>query len=84
MGYIGRFGVLRGFVMDVPEGRILMTPGEVAEVLRVDVKTVGRWATSGRLASLKTPGGHRRFLREEVEALLRGLGRQPDVDGGPQ
>ena len=50
----------------------LLTPGEVAALFRVDPKTVTRWATSGRLSSIRTPGGHRRFRESEVNALLRG------------
>lgn len=48
----------------------LMTPGEVAAVFRVDPKTVTRWATAGRIGSIRTPGGHRRFRESEVKALL--------------
>ena len=39
----------------------LLTPGEVAALFRVDPKTVTRWAASGRITSIRTPGGHRRF-----------------------
>lgn len=52
----------------------LMTPAEVANLFRVDPKTVNRWAVAGRLASVRTLGGHRRYFRAEVEALLRGEG----------
>ncbi|HEX8866244.1 MAG TPA: BldC family transcriptional regulator, partial [Lentzea sp.] len=38
----------------------LLTPGEVANLFRVDPKTVTRWATAGRIGSIRTPGGHRR------------------------
>lgn len=55
----------------------LMTPAEVAQAFRVDPKTVSRWAVAGRLTSVRTPGGHRRYLRREVEALL--LGAAPDA-----
>jgi excisionase family DNA binding protein len=51
----------------------LMTPGEVATLFRVDPKTVTRWAAAGRIRSIRTPGGHRRFLESEVQALLRSL-----------
>ena len=54
-----------------PEDRLL-TPAEVAEMFRVDPKTVTRWASAGRLASIRTPGGHRRFRESEVRALLDG------------
>lgn len=53
------------------EGRLL-TPGEVAVLFRVDPKTVTRWAAAGRLGSIRTPGGHRRFRETEVRALLMG------------
>jgi excisionase family DNA binding protein len=48
----------------------LLKPGEVAELFRVDSKTVTRWAQTGKIGSLKTPGGHRRLLRNEVEAWM--------------
>lgn len=60
----------------------LLTPGEVAALFRVDPKTVTRWATSGRLSSIRTPGGHRRFRESEVNALLRGEGSVHIVTGG--
>lgn len=50
----------------------LLTPGEVAALFRVDPKTVTRWAASGRISSIRTPGGHRRFRESEVRALLQG------------
>lgn len=50
----------------------LLTPGEVATLFRVDPKTVTRWAAAGRISSIRTPGGHRRFRESEVRALLRG------------
>ena len=48
----------------------MMTPGEVASLFRVDPKTVTRWAVSGKIPSVQTPGGHRRFRREVVAELL--------------
>jgi excisionase family DNA binding protein len=54
----------------MPTENRLLTPAEVAALFRVDPKTVTRWANAGRLASIKTPGGHRRFRESEVQALL--------------
>lgn len=48
----------------------LLTPGEVAKMFRVDPKTVSRWASNGRLDSIKTPGGHFRFKESDVQDLL--------------
>lgn len=51
----------------------LLTPGQVAALFHVDPKTVTRWAHAGRLGSLRTPGGHRRFRESEVMRLLASL-----------
>ena len=51
----------------------LLTPGEVALMFRVDPKTVARWASSGRVGSIRTPGGHRRFRESEINRLLADL-----------
>jgi excisionase family DNA binding protein len=56
----------------------LLTPGEVATLFRVDPKTVTRWAASGRISSIRTPGGHRRFREAEVRELLEGNDATPD------
>ena len=54
-------------------GERLLTPAEVAAMFRVDPKTVTRWATAGRIGSIRTPGGHRRFRESEVNELLAEL-----------
>lgn len=61
-------------------GDRLLTPGEVAALFRVDPKTVTRWAAAGRIGSIRTPGGHRRFRESEVRALLEGEGMLDEVD----
>ena len=48
----------------------LLTPAEVAALFRVDPKTVTRWAKAGKLTSIRTLGGHRRYRASEVHALL--------------
>ncbi len=53
--------------IDIPE---LMTPAEVAALFRVDPKTVTRWAKAGKLTSIRTLGGHRRYRAAEVHGLL--------------
>jgi excisionase family DNA binding protein len=57
-----------------PENRLL-TPAEVAALLRVDPKTVTRWARGGKLSSIRTPGGHRRYSESEVRGFLNGWQR---------
>jgi len=62
----------RGLSVDGNNERLL-TPGEVAALFRVDPKTVTRWAKAGKLTSIRTLGGHRRYRENEVRALLAGI-----------
>ena len=48
----------------------LLTPAEVAEMFRVNPKTVTRWARTGRLQAIKTIGGHRRYRLSEVRKAV--------------
>lgn len=59
---------------------ILLTPSEVAALFRVDPKTVTRWAKAGKISSIKTLGGHRRYRESEVKKLLHGVPGQRDID----
>jgi excisionase family DNA binding protein len=54
------------------ETEALLTPAEVAAMFRVDPKTVTRWAKAGKVTSIRTLGGHRRYRESEVRALMRG------------
>lgn len=49
----------------------LLTSSQVAEIFHVHPKTVRRWAESGKLSSVRTASGHRRYRRLEVEALYQ-------------
>ena len=57
----------------------LLTPAEVAKLFRVDPKTVTRWAKGGKLSSIRTLGGHRRYRKEEID---RALSQVSEVTGG--
>ena len=48
-----------------------MSLGAVSRALGINEATLRQWADRGRLPVYRTPGGHRRFLREDVEALVR-------------
>ncbi len=54
----------------------LLTPAEVAAMFRVDPKTVTRWAVAGKLTTVRTLGGHRRYRAGEVFQLQR-MSTQP-------
>jgi excisionase family DNA binding protein len=48
----------------------LLTPRQVADKFGVSTKTLGRWARAGKINSIRTLGGHRRFRASEIRALL--------------
>ena len=61
------------------EAEALLTPAEVAALFRVDPKTVTRWAKAGKLTSLRTLGGHRRYRAERCAASWAAQRSLPDV-----
>src|SRR6266545_5194637 len=65
----------RGQVPEEPGG--LLRTGEVAGRLRVNPRTVTRWRRQGRLASLRTLGGHHRYPQAAVDRLLSQPGDPP-------
>lgn len=48
----------------------LIERDEIAELFNVRPDTVTRWARTGRLHGLRTPGGRWRYRQADVEALL--------------
>jgi len=75
--HVGHAGPLRKeekhMKRDQSSGETLLTPAEVAALFRVDPKTVTRWAKAGKLSSIRTLGGHRRYRESEVMSLLEGV-----------
>ena len=61
---------------------VLITPAEVASLFRVDPKTVTRWAKAGKLTSIRTLGGHRRYKDSEVKALFNTVTGVNKSNGG--
>lgn len=59
----------------------LLTTAEVADLAGVSKITITRAVKAGRINPLRTPGGHFRFRRGDVDALLNG--ESPNVVPGP-
>jgi excisionase family DNA binding protein len=57
---------------DTPEEVRSYTPKEVADLFNVHVRSVTRWAGKGKLEYFRTPGGHRRYYADQVDAMIRG------------
>ncbi len=53
-----------------PPASDYLTPGQAAALAHVTVRTIHRYGSRGLLRSITLPSGHRRYAREDVEALL--------------
>jgi excisionase family DNA binding protein len=66
-------------------GEVLLRTAEVARKLQVSTRTVLAWAQAGKLPSVLTPGGHRRYPQWGVDEVLRtmtGSGEPEDETRG--
>jgi excisionase family DNA binding protein len=53
---------------------------QAAKILGVHPLTVRNWTDKGHLPYFRTPGGHRRFRQEDLEAFLIQINRNPSTD----
>lgn len=51
-------------------GDKLLTIKEVSEILNVSYDSLRRWDKSGKLPSIKTGGGHRRYLQSSINEYM--------------
>lgn len=54
----------------------MLRPAEAADALGVSMSRLRRLAASGRLVTVRTLGGHRRYREDDVLALQRWMERQ--------
>jgi excisionase family DNA binding protein len=66
-----------GLLSDLFDGRVpsgvgerLLRTSDVALLFQVSERTVSEWARRGRVPSVRTPGGHRRYPAEQIRRLL--------------
>jgi excisionase family DNA binding protein len=58
-----------------------LTLGEAARYLGVAQSTIRKWSDTGRVRAFYTPGRHRRYRREDLDAFLESS--SPGATGGP-
>ena len=51
---------------DCAPGEKLLTKGEVAQLCRVEIRTVDRWVAAGKIRCYRTPGGRLLFRKSDV------------------
>jgi excisionase family DNA binding protein len=52
-----------------------LSTSQAARALGVSLGTIRRWSDMGYLQSYRTPGGQRRFSREQIEHFIGSLQR---------
>lgn len=58
----------------------MLRPAEAADALGVSMSRLRRLAASGRLVTVRTLGGHRRYREDDVLALQRWMQRQDEAE----
>ena len=58
-----------------------LTLGQAARYLGVAQSTIRKWSDSGRVRAFKTPGRHRRYRRDDLDAFLKRSA--PELHAGP-
>jgi excisionase family DNA binding protein len=59
--------------------QLAFSSSQAATYLGVSLATVRRWSNDGYLRGYRTPGGQRRFSREQLDGFLRSLGGGDDA-----
>jgi len=59
--------------LQAPPSSSWLELSEAADLLGVHYTTLRRWADAGQVPCIRTPGGRRRFDRDELIAFLNGL-----------
>ena len=67
-----RTSLLKDLSSDSPVAvKKLLRTSDIALLFQVSERTVAEWARRGRIPSVRTPGGHRRYPSEQIVKLLR-------------
>jgi hypothetical protein len=59
----------------------LLSVSPAGQLIGVSASALIRYEAQGLIRSIRTPGGHRRYRRADVEALVAGGGQAADKSG---
>ena len=57
------------------ERRLVFTSSQAASYLGVSLATIRRWTDAGHISCYRTPGGQRRFSRDQLDRFISSLQR---------
>ena len=58
--------------------KTLLKPSEAAAELGISYPTIKQWILTGKLETVKTPGGHHRIARSTLAPLLKSAPKEPE------
>jgi len=62
--------------------RLVFTSSQAARYLGVSLATIRRWTDAGHVSCYRTPGGQRRFAREQLDEFMSSMQRDAAVEHG--
>jgi excisionase family DNA binding protein len=60
--------------------QLVFTSSQAARYLGVSLATIRRWTDAGHVSCYRTPGGQRRFAREQLDAFITSMQRERVVE----
>jgi len=58
-----------------PDRQLVFTSSQAARYLGVSLATIRRWTDAGHISCYRTPGGQRRFSREQLDVFIESMHR---------
>ena len=62
--------------------QLVFTSSQAARYLGVSLATIRRWTDAGHISCYRTPGGQRRFAREQLDAFITSMHRDSHAERG--
>ncbi len=60
--------------------RLVFTSSQAARYLGVSLATIRRWTDAGHVSCYRTPGGQRRFAREQLDEFMSSMQRDAAIE----
>ena len=61
------------------ERQLVFTSSQAARYLGVSLATIRRWTDAGHISCYRTPGGQRRFSRDQLDSFIASMHRGRDA-----
>jgi excisionase family DNA binding protein len=63
--------------------QLVFTSSQAASYLGVSLATIRRWTDAGHIACYRTPGGQRRFARQQLDEFMNSMHRDGATEHSP-